>query len=154
MRRDDRAVTDTAEIFDILTRCDTISLGLNGGEYPYVIPMTFGCSYEDGKITVFIHCAGEGRKIDILEKDPKVCVEAHLYYKVEKEGGGITAKYESVIGTGSAERVTGQADKVAAFKVMLAHYNNTGFPVTSCTGLQRAEIFRITLDDVSGKRNL
>ena len=78
MRRDERAVSDILQIQDILQRCDTVRLGLNGGEFPYVVPMTFGSAIEDGKIVVYIHSAGEGRKCDILAKDPRVCVEADL----------------------------------------------------------------------------
>ena len=155
MRRDERAVSDILQIQDILQRCDTVRIGMNGGEFPYVVPMTFGSAIEDGKIVVYIHSAGEGRKWEILAKDPRVCVEADLYYKVaKKENGEITAVYESVIGTGIAERLTAQADKVAALKIMLAHYKESGFPVTSCHGLGRVECFRIVLDEVSGKRNL
>ena len=153
MRRTDREVTDAAEIFAMLNGCDSMSLGMVDDGLPYVIPMTFGCEQKDGKIIVYIHSAKAGRKWDILMKDPSVCVEGHLYYRVEKSEGGITARYESVIGTGKAELVTEQAEKVAAFKIMLAHYNNTGFPVTSCKGLPNCEVFRIELNEVCGKRN-
>lgn len=154
MRRKDREVADLAEIYDILSRCDTIRLGLNGGDYPYVIPMTFGAELTDEGIVVYFHCAGAGRKWDILMKDPRVCVEADLYYHVENRGDSVTAKYESVIGTGVAERLTEQKDKVEALKVMLKKYKETGFPVTSCKGLTAVEVFRIRLAEVSGKRNL
>ena len=155
MRLDNRAVSDLEEIHDILTRCDTIRVGMNDGIYPYVIPMTFGSEIKDGKIIIYFHSAGAGKKWDILNSDPHVCVEADLYYKViKRESGDITANYESVIGTGTAERLTEQAEKVYALKCMLAHYKESGFPVTSCKGLQRVEVFRIILENVTGKRNL
>lgn len=154
MRRDDREVTNLTEIYDILDRCDTIRVAMHGGEYPYVIPMTFGCELKDGSIIVYFHSAGAGRKWDILTKDPRVCVEADKYYQVKRtDDGEITAVYESVIGTGEAELLTEQADKVAALKVMLAKYKESGFPVTSCHGLPRVEVFRIVLNEVTGKRN-
>ena len=78
MRRDDR--------------CDTIRVAMHGGEYPYVIPMTFGCELKDGSIIVYFHSAGAGRKWDILTKDPRVCVEADKYYQVKRtDDGEITA---------------------------------------------------------------
>lgn len=154
MRRKDREITDPERIFDILNRCDTITLGMNGGAAPYVIPMTFGCALEDGRITVYFHSALGGRKWDILNSDPNVCVEAHLYYKTVREGSGITAKYESVIGTGKAEKIEGQAEKVAAFRVMLDHYKHSGFPAESCKGLPNCAVFKVTLEEVSGKHNL
>lgn len=156
MRRDDREVSGIDAINDILTRCDTVRVGMNGGDgYPYIIPMTFGSELKDGKIIIYFHSARAGRKWDILMSDPRVCVEADLYYRVEKkENGDITAIYESVIGTGRAELLTEKADKVEALKVMLAKYKESGFPVTSCKGLPDVEVFRIALDEVSGKHNL
>ncbi len=155
MRRDEREVINIEDIFDILQRCDTIRIGMNGGDCPYVIPMTFGCELTDGRIIIYFHSAGAGRKWEILNRDPHICVEADLYYKVAKrENGDITAIYESVIGTGIAERLTDQKDKVDALKCMLTHYKESGFPVTSCNGLPRVEVFRVVLDEVSGKHNL
>lgn len=154
MRRKDREIKDLNQIFDILNRCDTINLGLNGGIAPYVIPMTFACSLENGQITVYFHSAPDGRKWEILNCDPNVCVEAHLYYKTVKEGNGITAKYESVIGTGVAEKVEDNKDKVSAFKLMLEHYKQSGFPAESCKGLPNCTVFKVVLTDVSGKHNM
>lgn len=155
MRRDDREVCGKEQIYDILSRCDTIRVGMNDGDYPYIIPMTFGCELKDGKIVIYFHSAGDGKKWEILNRDNRVCVEADLYYQVAKrENGDITAVYESVIGTGKAELLTEQPDKVAALKIMLDHYKESGFPVTSCKGLPKVEVFRIVLDNVSGKANL
>lgn len=155
MRRNDREITEKDRIYDILTRCDTIRVGMNGDGVPYVIPMTFGCAMENGEIVIYFHSAGAGRKWEILGRDPRVCVEADLYYKVKKnEDGSITAVYESVIGTGTAEHLTAQADKVNALKIMLQHYKESGFPVTSCKGLPMVEVFRVVLNDVTGKANL
>ncbi|MBO2516927.1 MAG: hypothetical protein CW338_06595 [Clostridiales bacterium] len=155
MRRDDREVTDINEIFGMLERCTTINLGMNTGDFPYVIPMTFGCRLEEGKIAVYFHCAGAGRKWEILHTDPRVCVEAHIYERVERTGpDDITARYESVIGTGTACLIEDQKAKVDAIKLMLDHYNSSGFPATSCKGLLRVQVYRIVLDTVTGKRNL
>ena len=154
MRRSDREITDLNEIFAMLDRCTTINIGFNTDAYPYVIPMTFGSALEDGKITVYFHCAGEGRKLELLAKDDRVCVEGHIYERTElTEGGGITAKYESVIGFGKAVLIEDQQDKINALKVMLDHYNSSGFPVTSCTGLSKVIVYKIVLNEVTGKRN-
>ncbi len=154
MRRKDREVKDIGQIFDILCRCDTVSLGMNGGAAPYVIPMTFGCRMENGQIVVYLHAAQSGRKWDILNKDPRVCVEGHLYYKTVMENGRVTAKYESVIGTGVVEPITEKEGKVDAFKCMLDHYAESGFPAESCKGLPDSAVFKVVLTEVSGKHNL
>ena len=155
MRRTDREICDINEIFGMLDRCTTVSIGFNDLDYPYIVPMTFGCSMEDGRICVYFHCAGAGRKWELLKKDGRVCVEGHIYERVEETaGGGITARYESVIGTGTAERIEEPAEKVKALKFILDHYNSSGFPVTSCKGLKQVEVYKIALEQVSGKRNL
>jgi len=154
MRRSDREIKDIEKIYDILRRCDTITLGMNGGEAPYVIPMTFACELKDGKITIYFHSAPGGRKWEILNRDPHVCVEGHLYYKTVREGNGITAKYGSVIGTGIAEKVEGNPAKIAAFKLMLEQYKQSGFPAESCKGLDMCEVFKVELTEVCGKHNM
>ena len=155
MRRKDREIKDVNQIYDILQRCDTINLGMNGVVSPYVIPMTFAYAMQEGKIVIYFHSAPDGRKWEILNHDPNVCVEAHLYYKtVRTEDGGITAKYESVIGTGKAELVEKREEKVAALKLMLEHYKHSGFPAESCKGLPMCTVFKVVLTEVSGKHNL
>lgn len=154
MRRSDREITDINQIYDILQRCDTITLGMNGKDAPYLIPMTFGCALEDGSAVVYFHSAPGGRKWEILNSDPRVCVEAHLYYKTVKEGDSVTAKYESVIGSGTAEKITDNGEKVAAFRIMLDHYKQSGFPAESCKGLPKCEVFKVILDEVTGKHNM
>ena len=153
MRRSDREITDINEIYTMLERCTTINLGMYAEDYPYVIPMTFGCALENGRITVYFHCAGEGRKWDLLHRDARVCVEAHVYERIAQTGGGITAMYDSVIGFGEARLVEGRENKVNAIKIMLAHYDSSGFPVTSCKGLPHVEVYRIELETVTGKRS-
>lgn len=154
MRRDDREVTDIKEIFAMLDRCTSLSLGMYASDYPYVIPMTFGCRMEDDKICVYFHCAGEGKKWELLHQDNRVCVEAHVYERVEETGTGeITARYESVIGFGTAQLIEEQAEKVNAIRIILDHYNASGFPATSCKGLIRVRVYKVVLDRVSGKRN-
>lgn len=154
MRRDDREITNINEIYDVLMRCTTINLGINDADSPYVVPMTFGCSMDDQKITVYFHCAGMGKKWDLLHQNNNVCVEAHIYERIVMAGTeNITAQFESVIGWGKAVLVEDQKAKVDAIKIMLEHYDSSGFPATSCSGLSRVQVYRIELEKVSGKRN-
>lgn len=154
MKESKREITDLQEIFGILEHCTSISLGMNTEDFPYIIPMTFGCRLEEDKIVVYFHCAGHGRKWELLHRDARVCVEGHVYERVVMTGtNSITADYESVIGFGTAELILEKAAKIDAIKVMLAHYNSSGFPATSCEGLQRVEVYRVVLDRVTGKRS-
>ena len=153
MRRIDREITDKAEIVDVLSRCDTVRIGMRGEEYPYVVPVSFGVETEDGVPVVYFHCAKEGLKVDLLKKDPRVCVEGDIFIRVERTQRGITARYESVIGFGRCELLTGPADVLHGLRVVTDHYD-PGFKVDSCPGLERLYVGRITLASLTGKRNL
>ncbi len=74
MRRREREIRDQAGIQEILEKGLVCRLGLYDGQYPYVVPMNFG--YRDGRI--YFHCAAEGRKIDILQKNDRVCIEVDI----------------------------------------------------------------------------
>ena len=153
MRRNDREITVKAEIIDVLSRCDTIRIGMRGKEYPYVVPVSFGVETTDGLPIVFFHCAKEGLKVDLIKEDPNVCVEGDVFIKAERTARGITARYESVIGFGRCAWLTDPADVLHGLTVITRHYDD-GFAVESCPGLDRLLVGRITLGSLTGKRNL
>ncbi len=154
MRRTEREVNDISSIYDILSRCNVIHIAINDNPCPYIIPMTFGPELEDGKIIIYFHSALEGKKNDLIALDNHVSVEAALYYRTEETGMGITAKYESVIGTGRAEKLVETKEKVHGLKVILDHYSRSGFPVESCKGLSKCDVYRVVLETITGKHNI
>lgn len=153
MRRIDREIADTAEIIKVLERCDTVRIGMRGEEYPYVVPVSFGVEIADGVPAVYFHCAREGLKVDLLQKDPCVCVEGDVFIKVERTARGITARYESVIGFGRCTLLTDPAEVLHGLRVITDHYD-PDFRVESCPGLERLYVGRIALESMTGKRNL
>ncbi len=154
MRRTEREITSLDTIYDILSRSNVIRIAMNDKEHPYVIPMTFGVEKEGERIVIYFHSALEGHKNDLLALDNRVTIEADFYYRTEETGVGITAKYESVIGSGNAEKLIETKDKVHGLKVILDHYQRSGFPVESCKGLSKCDVYRIALENVTGKHNL
>ncbi len=71
MRRKDKEITDQSVIQEILLNNTICRLSLSDGEMPYVIPMNYG--YKDG--CFYFHSAHEGRKLNLLKKNNKVCIE-------------------------------------------------------------------------------
>ena len=68
MRRKDREITDAEEIRRILSRARVLHLGLNDDEGPYVVPMHYGFLFENGKLTLYTHCAREGHKLSLIRR--------------------------------------------------------------------------------------
>ena len=154
MRIKNREVTDKNEIFDILSRCDTVRIGIQGEKFPYVIPVTPAVEMADGKAVVYFHCAREGRKLDLLRANPHVCVEGDIFVKIEPTARGITTRYESVIGFGKCEFLEDEGEILRALRLLVGQYGYAGFPLESCKSLPHLLVAKIVLDEITGKRNL
>lgn len=154
MRRKEREIKSVDEIIDVLKRCDTIRIGIQGDEYPYVVPVSFGMETKDGKAVIYFHCAKQGMKIDMLRKNPKVCVEGDIFIRVEKTEHGITTRYESVIGFGECEFVSDEEEIIHGLKLLTERYGYEDYPLERCRGLQHLYVGKIIINELYGKRNL
>lgn len=150
MRRSEREITDRAEIDSIIRRCQVCRLGLSDEGLPYVVPVSFGY---DGA-SVYFHCAKDGRKIEILRRNNKVCVEFDtLEGMVEAEQAcGWTMRYQSVIGFGTAYFVADAADTEHALSVIMAQYSPRiyTFPANA---VSRTTVVRIQIESLTGKQS-
>ena len=148
MRRKDREIKDKAEIERIIQEAFVCRVALSDGDSPYVFPVCFG--FKDG--TIYFHSAQEGKKIEILKKNNKVCFEMDIDTKlIEGEKGcewGI--RYSSVIGFGTASFVEDIEEKKKALHVLLAHYSDKSyeFPEPS---LNEVAIIKIRVESMTGK---
>ena len=113
MRRKDREIKDKEDIFDVLRKCDVVRLGFNGEGYPYIVPMNFGFETDGEALTLWFHCALEGRKLDLIRRDARVGFEADCSHNlIENEKAcGFTMEYESVIGCGDIYICDDNAEK-------------------------------------------
>ncbi len=154
MRRKNREVVKTEEIFDILLRCDTIRVCMQGEEYPYAVPVSFGAERKDESITVYFHCAKQGMKVEMLKNAPNVCIEGDIFYKTETTDYGITARYESVIGFGTCEWVQQPEEIRKALCLLTEHYGYRDYPIEKCAASDHLLVGKCVLKQVTGKRNL
>ena len=100
MRKKERAVTDRKEIESIIQSAEVVRLGFAVENVPYVVPVNFG--YEDGAL--YVHCAQEGRKLDMIRQNNLVCFEVDIDSKILDEGD-VACKWTSNT-TGSAARAS------------------------------------------------
>lgn len=155
MRRTDREVTDRREILAMLARCDTVRVAMRGGEYPYVVPVSFGVEETaDGAAILYFHCAKQGEKLSLLQQDARVCIEADRFLGVQRTAHGITARYESVIARGVCSVVTDEAEIRRGLRCILAHYGEESFSLDTCGSLTHTCVCSVVLTSLTGKRNL
>ena len=155
MRRKERQVVERSEIAAVIDRCKVLRLGLNvPGGAPYIVPMNFGWAWAEDAPVFYLHCAGEGRRLDLLRLDPRVGFEMDGAHALR--GGGApclyTYDYESVIGTGRVEFVEAEEEKAAALEAILLHQTGRTLPV-SAEDARGVTVLRLRADAWSCKRN-
>lgn len=103
----EREVTDPGRILEILDKSKVVHIAMVDGDEPYVVPMNYGYTMEDGKLTLYLHGATKGRKLDVLRANPKVFFS--LECDMVSFDGPVACRhgmaYASVMGRGTAEIV-------------------------------------------------
>lgn len=148
MRRAEKEITDQSTIDDIITSCFVCHVGMYDGAEPYVVAMNFG--YRDG--VFYVHSATEGRKVDILERNPRVCLQLHTDDGlVEAEQAcGYGARFRSVVATGEAVVVSDSEEKRRALNAIMHHYAGREFEFTDAQ-LGSVTVFAVRAESVSAK---
>ena len=153
MRRTDREITDAREIARIMSRCRVASIAF-GGDTPYVVPMNFGFSCEDGHFSLYLHCAGEGEKMRRVRSDPRAAFSMFTDETLLTAGiaCGHTMDFESVCGSGRIEALAGE-DKRYGLSRLMAQLA-PGCEWTFDERMLRAvTVLRLDVETISGKRH-
>ena len=149
MRRSEREIKDIAVIDAIIRHCLVCRLGLSDGVETYIVPLCFGY---DGE-ALYFHSASDGRKIDILRKNSRVCFEFDIPEGMREAEQGCRwgIKYRSVIGFGTAEIVDNQEDKKKALGIIMAQYSDKEyiFPEDVVT---KTTVIKVVIARVTGKQ--
>ncbi len=154
MRRKDREVTDKNHIEEILKQCKTCHVAMVDNEKPYVVPLSYGYQIlEDGTLELVFHSAKDGKKINILKKNPNVCFEISMegepiYADVPCKSGYY---YSSVIGYGKVEFLDNVQEKCKALSLM--YYQQAGKRVEFQEAhIKTICIYKIVSKEFTGKR--
>jgi len=156
MRRKDREITDKAEIIKIIEQCEVCRLGLSDDNIPYIIPMNYGYKYQEGKLTLYFHGAKEGKKLDIIAKNPKACFEVDCSHELvtAEEAWNYTMNYESVIGNGEISICTDKSEIAEGLQLLMkqvARDKEFTFPDHV---MNSVTVFKLEVTDFTGKRNI
>jgi len=153
MRRKDREVTDRSEILAIMKQCDVCRIAFACDEYPYIVPMNFGLTETDGEVTLYFHSALEGKKLRVLQQNPKVGFEMDRGHEliVGQSACDCTMAYESVIGYGTME-ILGENEKEKALGFLVAHYRESEEIVFEKAILDKTAVLKLTVEKMTAKR--
>lgn len=150
MTRRERQITDIDEIIKILDNSKVLHLGMVDGDEPYVVPMNYGYTLEDGKLTLWLHGARQGRKIDVMRANPKVFFEMEC--NLQPFEGEVACKYglsySSLMGRGIAEIIEDVETKKNALSFLMKTQTGKDFEfedkMASVVGVIRIDVLEYT----------
>jgi nitroimidazol reductase NimA-like FMN-containing flavoprotein (pyridoxamine 5'-phosphate oxidase superfamily) len=150
MRRKDREITDRAEMEAILAEAPVCRVAMADGTEPYVVPLCFG--YEDN--VIYFHSAREGKKIAMLGKNPRCCVEVDICDGPipDKSPCSWEFRYKSVICTGSANVLADPGEKNRALNCIIRHYGEKDHQFTE-QELERVCVIKIVIGEMTAKKH-
>ena len=121
MTKRERQVTDPEQILHILDTAKVVHLGLSVNDEPYVVPMNYGYTMEEGKLTLYLHSAVRGKKLDMIRANSKVffeidCDRMPFEGRVPCQYGMV---YSSIMGRGTATLVEDAEGKKQAMTILM-----------------------------------
>ena len=153
MRRKDREITDETAIRAILDKAQVLHLAMIDGDRPYVVPLHYGYSLIDGRLTLYLHSAKEGRKLDVLQKNGRVAFVLETDV-ASISGGEIPCKYgaayASVMGEGKAVFLTDPAKKAAGLQILMKIQTGREFTITEAM-TESVAVLRVDVETYSAK---
>jgi len=153
MAKRDNAIKDVIELDEleaIIKKCKVCRVGMVEGDIPYVLAMNFG--YEDQ--TIWLHCAKEGKKIDILKHNNKVCLEFDADHKLfarhEEVACSWRFAYRSVLINGHALFVDDYDEKIKGLNIFMKNYSDKPFEYSK-PSVDNVQLIKIPIESITGR---
>ncbi len=155
MRRKDKEIVDGKVMVSIIEKAIVCRVAMCWQDEPYVIPMNFG--YRDNYI--YLHSAREGRKLDILRNNNKVCIEfdADVELVQSQVACNTSMKYKSVLAFGKAIILKDIAEKKRVLDIIMHHYCYHASPSVFHypeDALEKVIIVKVKIENMTGKESL
>jgi len=156
MRRREREITDPLEIDRIFNTADYLHLGLVDDGAPYVVPLNYGVTKDsnDGHYILYLHGAHEGRKLDIIRKNPKCCftIEANVAPFTGRMACQYGMTYECIMGFGDITIVDDPQEKISSLKALMKTQTGSDDFEFDERMVAIVTVMRIDVHELSAKR--
>ena len=151
MRRKDQEITDKKVIEEILSTALICRIGMICDGVPYIVPVNFGYS----RNTIYIHSAAEGKKIDILKANKRVCFEIEDATEIIKKDVSCewSTKYRSLIGYGTMEIITDVEQKKQGLDIIMVQHGKKEQSVYKADQIEKMVILKLSIDNVTAKQS-
>lgn len=150
MRRKEKEITDKKELEKILKAAKVCRIAMVDGDKPYVVPLNYG--YRDG--VVYFHSAGQGRKVELIKKNPKVCFEIDEMIALHKAKQACDwgVDFRSIIAEGRATFLETKQEKINGLDIIMAQYSGRKFEYPD-EMIEKTAVCAVRLERISGKKS-
>ncbi len=152
IRRKDKEITNLDEMKTILKKVKYVTLAMCNGNEPYLVTISHG--YDQEKNCIYFHCAGEGKKVKILQENSVVWGQALV------DGGYVQGACDQLYATtqfrGRVTFLENFGEKEQALRVLIESLEDNPEQVMEKQlkpeSIQKVRIGRIDIDYFSGKK--
>lgn len=151
MGKKDKMVSDPAVMEKIIGQSLFCRLAMSRDNESYVIPLCFGKIGD----TLFFHTGLRGKKMDWLAQNPRVGFEISAEAAVKPAPAGESAcsfsiLFASVVGAGTARRVTEEEEKRKALDAIVSRYADGPFSYRP-EALDATALLAVDITEMTGK---
>ena len=159
MRRQDREIKDHSIMLEIINSLPIGHLAMNDAGKPYGVTMNYFSELDaDRNAVLYFHGAKEGRKAEILSRDP------HVYFFAERDDGpkvivrpngmrSVTNLYASVAGEGVMQLVEAPDEKRRILLAMANAFSDEPFESLPDAVVEMTAVWKLVLNNMTGKSN-
>ncbi|BFU59729.1 MULTISPECIES: pyridoxamine 5'-phosphate oxidase family protein [Rodentibacter] len=155
IRRRDRAITDYNQMLEIMAQCDVCRLGLRDNESVYIVPLNFGFTTENEKLTLYFHGFVKGKKIDLIQQTPIAAFEMDRKHSIVKADIAChySFLYQSIMGKGEISIIDNEEEKIAALQCLMANYTQKSNWQFEKQELQKIVVIKLVVTEWSCKEH-
>lgn len=156
MRRCDREVTDYSHIYDIISHCNCLRLGLVDNNEAYIVPVNFGFEIEQGnRLVLYFHSAVEGRKAKLLLEQESITFEMDTKHElVEADiACGFSCLYQCVMGKAKVKILKDNEKKKHGLNIIMSHYSKQNSWEYNEKMLDRVLVVELSVTELSCKEH-
>lgn len=151
MRKSNREIFDKSLITPILKDAKIVRLAMMDEDVPYIVPFNYG--YQEG--CIYIHSAPQGKKIDLLKKNNKVCFELEQMAEIKKAplACNWTTSYRSIIGYGFVDILSDPEEKKKGLEIIMTHHGAPEEMKFEDNQVEPIVILKLTITRLTAKKS-
>ena len=153
MRRKDREIIEQKKQRTIVENAETVRIAFAVGNEPYIVAMSYGFVWDD-TLKLYLHCAREGKKIEMLQQNNRVCfqMEADTILVIDRLACRWGMNYSSIIGRGRLSIVTNEEERVFGLNQLMKNYGKKGGNSHFAAEiLQNTFVLRLDVEEITAK---